>query len=514
MRGDREHPMIAEMIETGYTGRKGKGGFYRLNRDGGKKVKEAKSLQTGDYAPANRKVQMKSISAGRKGIGAVIATDDKGGAYAKATLLDVLSYSAALVPEIADTILGVDDAMKWGYAWKKGPFEMIDDIGADVFAGLLKEAGRDVPPLLQKAVEAGSFYKIEDGTRYYLDTDGKWQQIERPDSVLLLSDIKLKSEPVEKNGSACLWDIGDGVLCLEFTSKMNSIDEGIMKMIGKAIQHCSKGDPYKALVVYNEGSNFSVGANLGVALFALNIALYPQIEQSVAGGQATYKALKHAPFPVVGAPSGMALGGGCEILLHCDSVQAHAESYIGLVEVGVGLIPGWGGCKEMVQRHITNKKRAGGAMPALQRAFQTIGMAEVAKSADEAKSALFLRAEDGITMNRDRLLADAKAKALSMVEGYTSPEPIEVNLPGESAQLLFDQAVSGFHASGKATAHDVTVSAALSAVLTGDGTDITETLTEDDLLKLEVKHFMNLVRTEGTVARIEHMLETGRPLRN
>ncbi len=503
--------LISKMIADGYTGRKGKGGFYRLNREGGQKIKESIDLQTGEYRPTE-KAHLQSLSASKHaGLKGLVAHPDRGGVYAKRVLAQVLGYAASLIPEIADDILAVDEAMKLGYAWKYGPFELIDQLGAANFSALMESEGLAVPPLMQLVAD-GSFYRVQDGQLQYLDTQGIYQDVVRSEGVLLLSDIKRRSEPLLKNGSAALWDIGDGVLCLEFTSKMNAIDPDILKLIGEAIPVVAKG--HKALVLHNEGENYSVGANLGLLLFAANLGTWDQIEEMVEGGQKTYQALKNAPFPVVGAPAGMALGGGCESLLHCDAIQAHAETYIGLVEVGVGLIPGWGGCKEMLQRWITNKRRPGGPMPAVIKCFETISTAVVAKSAAEAKDSLFFRHEDGITMNRDRLLADAKARALAMAENYQPPEPIEISLPGPTALAAMEMAVKGVRLAGKATAHDVVVSMKLAEMLSGGDTDITETLTEDDLLTLEREVFMQLIRHPDTLDRMEHMLETGKPLRN
>ncbi|MGI9451369.1 MAG: enoyl-CoA hydratase/isomerase family protein, partial [Geminicoccaceae bacterium] len=335
----------------------------------------------------------------------------------------------------------------------------------------------------------------------------------RPEGVALLEDVKRMSEkPLLKNGSASLWDLGDGVACFEIHTKMNAIDPDVLDLLNKSIGKVEKD--MKALVLYNEGSNFSVGANIGLALFAANTAVWPMVEDMVAKGQKAYRKMKYAPFPVVAAPSGMALGGGCEICLNADAIQAHAETYMGLVEVGVGVIPGWTGTTEMITRWMTNDKRPGGPMPAISKVFETIGMAEVAKSAAEAKEKLFLRKDDGVTMNRDRLLAEAKAKALAMAVGYQVPEPVEISLPGPTAKLAMGMAVEGFRLQGKATPHDEVVAAELATVLSGDDTDITETVSEDDLLKMEKKAFMKLIKTPATLARIEHMLETGKPLRN
>lgn len=510
----KDFDLIDGMIADGYTGRKGKGGFYRLNRADGKKVKESIDLKTGDYAPSV-KPKLDAIKVSKDGgLKALMEFDDKVGQYAWRVLAQTLSYAASLVPEIADNIYAVDRAMKLGYNWKFGPFELIDQLGTDWFADHLAAAGMDVPDLLNTA-RGKTFYQVEKGQLNYLTTEGDYTAVSRETGVLLLEDVKRKSKPVKKNGSAKLWDIGDGVLCLEFTSKMNSLDDQIMKMIHTAIEVIGDGSgDYKSLVVYNEGTNFSVGANLGLALFVVNVGLWPAIEGLVRDGQNAYKALKFAPFPVVVAPSGMALGGGCEILLHADAVQAHAETYAGLIEVGVGIIPGWGGCKEMLVRHNKNPK-FGGVMPPVASAFEQIGLAKVAKSADEARAMKILQDGDQITMNRDRLLADAKQKALGLSDGYEAPEPQEVRLPGITGKLALMMMVQGLKLSGKATKHDVVVSEELCRVLSGgDKADITRTLTEDDLLDLEFESFMRLIKHPDTIARIEHMLEVGKPLRN
>ncbi len=506
----RSEPLIEKLIADGYTGRKGRGGFYRLNRENGGKVKEAINLQTGEYAPQGRAPEIHG-PAGKGDLAALIATPGKVGDYAWAILGPTLSYAASIVPEATQTVLGVDDAMKLGYNWKAGPFEMIDKIGPARLRTMLAEKGLPVPPILE-AVGDGTFYRIENGKRQFFGLDGQYHDVVRPDGVLLLSDIKLANQPLLKNGSAALWDVGDGVVALEFTGKMNALDADVMKLIGEAIALVS--EKYKALVVYNEGTHFSAGANLGLALFAVNIAAWGEIEKLVSGGQQAYKALKYAPFPVVSAPAGMALGGGCEILLNSDAVQAHAESYIGLVECGVGLIPGWGGCGEMIDRWRKMPKMPNGPMPAVGKVFEIVSTATVAKSAAEAKEYGFLRPTDGVTMNRDRLLADAKARALALAEGYTPPAPPEFRLPGPSGKAALELAVQGFRARGLATPYDEVVAGKLATVLTGGDADPTQVVTEEQMLELERREFMTLVRENRTQARIEHMLETGKPLRN
>lgn len=508
----RDFPLMETMIKEGYTGRKGKGGFYRLQRNGAEKVKESIDLRTGEYRVSDR-ARLESADAAKGGLKVLVTHKDKGGQYAWAVLSKLLSYAASLVPEISDDIANVDLAMRTGFNWKRGPFEMFDQLGAAWFAEKLAAEKLAVPPLLKLAAEKGGFYKIESGHLQYLGTDGSYHALKRAEGVLLLADIKRAAKPLLKNGSASLWDIGDGVACIEFHSKMNAIDPDTLDLVKKSIAHVGKN--MKALVIHNEGDNFSVGANIGLALFAANIAMWPMIEDLIGQGQAAYKAVKFAPFPVIGAPSGMALGGGCEILLHCASVQAHAETYMGLVEVGVGLIPGWGGCKELLLRNQPGPKDPKGPMPPVAAAFETISLAKVAKSAAEAKELKLLRPSDGITMNRDRLLFDAKARALQMVaEGYKPPEPKELRLPGPTGRTALQLAVDGFRLQGKALPHDVTVSDALAEVLSGGATDFTTVITEDQVQKLEKKAFMALLRTGPTLARMEHMLTTGKPLRN
>jgi 3-hydroxyacyl-CoA dehydrogenase len=506
---NRPAPLIERMIKDGYTGRKGKGGFYRVNRELNKR-KEAIDLATGEYR-VQKRARVEAVEASGRSLTRLFEHDSAHGRYAWTAMRETLTYAALLVGDAADEIESIDEAMRLGYNWKSGPFELLDKIGVDWFIARLEQEGRFVAPIL-RAAQGRSFYRVEDGKRQALTLAGEYKTLHRPEGVLLLEDIKLTSKPVFKNASASIWDIGDGVLCFEFTSRMNSLDAEIVAGLNKAVELVKKDR--KALVIYNEGSNFSVGANLGLALFAANIAGWNEVQGLVGLGQFTYKALKYAPFPVVSAPSGMALGGGCEILLHSDAIQAHAETYTGLVEVGVGLIPGWGGCKEMLARWQGLGKLPKGPMPAVAKVFEYISTATVAKSAAEAKEMLILRPGDGVTMNRTRLLYDAKAKALALAEGYKPPEPPTYVLPGPSGRTALSMAVEGFARLGKATPHDRVVSDALAEILTGGETEPFEALSEDRMLELERAGFMKLIRHPDTLARIEHMLETGKPLRN
>ncbi len=505
-------PLLTKMIAEGYTGRKGKGGFYRLNTAGGKRLKESISLKTGEYA-ASTPAKLESVDAARSGLRALVTHKDRGGQFAWAVLSKMLAYAAALVPDIADDIVSVDLAMKAGFNWKRGPFEMIDQLSAAWFAERLTAEGAAVPPLLAAAAAKGGFYKITGDGVLQLGADGSHKPIMRQSGTVQLSDIKRVGKPLAKNASASVWDVGDGVACLEFHSKMNTLDPDSLTMLMQALEITGKG--MRALVIHNEGENFSAGANIGLALFAANIGVWPMLDQLITQGQTVMRALKSAPFPVVGAPSGMALGGGCEILLHCAAVQAHAETYMGLVETGVGIIPAWGGCKEMLIRHLPGPRDPKGPMPSVMAAFEQISMAKVSKSAAEAKEMKFLRRSDGITMNRDRLLADAKALALKLVAGgYKPPEPLQFHLPGPTARAALKLAVDGFALQGLALPHDVVVASHLADVLSGGATDIVDTIGEDRICELEKKAFMALVRTGPTLARMEAMLADGKPLRN
>lgn len=505
----REPELISKMIKDGYTGRKGKGGFYRVTKgEGGKKTKEVLDLKTGEYRP-EKKAQLASVDAAKAGLKALVASPDIGGQYAAKVLLKTLHYAASLIPEISDDIVSVDEAMKLGYNWKYGPFELIDRLGDKTtsgtafFAEALKQQGLSVPAIITAAGGKSLYDK-----RQHMTPTGDYASVPARPGVLLVSDLKAAGKPVLKNASASLWDMGDGIACLELTSKMNSIDPDILELIVKTVGKVKQD--FKGLVIGNDGDNFSVGANLGVFLMAANVGAWGQMGEAIKAGQNAMMALKYAPFPVVSALSGMALGGGCEMVLHSNAVQAHVESYPGLVEVGVGVIPGWGGCKEMLLRHCG----AQGNMQTIGKVFEMIATAKVAGSAVDAMEMKILAENNPISMNRVRVLADAKKLCLNMAATYQTPQPATIRLPGPSAKVAILMAVDGFVASGKATPHDVVVCKVLAHVLSGGETDMLDELTEQQLLDLEYEGFMELIKTRGTLDRIEHMLETGKPLRN
>ena len=367
--------LVEKMIAEGYTGRKGKGGFYRMVTDErGKKKKEVIHLKTGEYH-AEAKPKLESVEAAKAGLAALFTHPDIGGQYAAAVMLKTLHYAASLIPEISDDIYSVDAAMVAGYNWKYGPFQLIDRLaadgrkGTDIFAEACEKMGLSVPPIIQ-AARGKKLYDAPAGIRQQfalpippltsppqaggkeggnLNSQG-YCPVPIPTGSLLLEDIKLTRKPVKKNASGQFWDLGDGVLCLELTSKMNTWDPENLKLVAEAPELVKSG--FRALVIGTDAEHFSFGANIGFFMLACNTASWWAISDMIEQGQRGFMGLKYAPFPVVASLSGMALGGGCEILLHSDAVVAHLESYPGLVEVGIGVIPGWGGCKEMVIRHV------------------------------------------------------------------------------------------------------------------------------------------------------------------
>jgi 3-hydroxyacyl-CoA dehydrogenase len=336
--------IVQKMIADGYTGRKGKGGFYRMNKEGGKKTLEAMNLKTGEYTP-EKKAKLESIDAAKMGLAALFAHPDVGGQYARAVMLKTLHYAASLIPEISDDIHSVDAAMQMGYNWKYGPFQMIDKLaaqgksGTEIFAGALQQAGMSVPPIIAQSL-GKKLYEVQSGVRQQFSIGGKFAPVPIPDGSLMLEDIKLTQKPVHKNASAQVWDLGDGVACLELTSKQNTWDPENLKMVAQ-LPALVQQKGFRAVVVGTDGDHFSFGANIGYFLLACNTASWWAISDMVKQGQDAFMGIKYAPFPVVTSLSGMALGGGCELNLHVDAVQAHLESYIGLVEVGIGVIPGW-----------------------------------------------------------------------------------------------------------------------------------------------------------------------------
>ena len=490
-------PLVAAMIADGRTGRKGKGGFYRINRDAGKRM-EALGLASGTYRPLQA-VKIDNPDG-------LLSDNGRLGRYARAVMLKTLAYAALLVGDAADDVASIDAAMRLGYNWTWGPFELIDRIGVVRLRQILAAEGLAVAPVLK--LSDGPFYR--DGA--VLDRNGVHVPVPRAEGVLRLADVKRRTSPIRANASAALWDIGDGIVCFELTAKMNTLDADVFALLEQSIETTAK--QYRALVFYSDAPYFSAGINLKWLLGLAEDQDWPGVEAMIDLGQRSLKHLKYAPFPSVAAVAGLTLGGGCEILLHCSAVQAHAESNIGLVEAGAGIIPGWGACGEMILRSRSDPSLPKGPMPAIAKVFDIIAMARVSKSAAQARELLFLRPGDGITMNRDRLLADAKAKALTLAANYRAPDRPSFTLPGLAGKTALQLTAESMVRLGKASPHDLAVAMALATVITGGGADIGKPVTEEALLGLERAEVMELARHPKTLACIRHLLETGKPFRN
>jgi 3-hydroxyacyl-CoA dehydrogenase len=506
---DREKTvaLLERMIEQGYPGRKGKGGFYRLSAEGGQKIKEVRDLATGLYHAEGRRGELTGLLPAKADLKALVMHQEAG-AYAWPVLSDTLTYAASLVPEIADGIAAVDLAMRKGYNWKNGPFEMIDELGVDWFIGKLAAERRAIPRLLE-AARGKSFYITVAGKRQAIGSDGKFTPVVTPEGYLTLEDVKRRAPAaLASNNDASLWDMGDGIACLELTTKDNVITPDVVKIIGETIKlGTDKG--FKGLVIGNDSDTFSAGADLRLLREAAEPVQrnWTRINDAIKEGQHAMQGLKYARFPVVSALAGKALGGGCELLLHSDAIQAHANSFPGLVEPAVGLVPAWGGCTQMLMRQSFPVVRH------VPKVFQNIARCRVANSIDEAREMKILRAADGITMNRSRVLADAKARCLEMAKDYSPSEPRTVHLPGAVLKRIIDGKADALAREGKITGHDAVVSKALSTVLCGGNTNLTRALGEQQLLELERAAFMELVKTEATFNRIVHMVEHGKPFR-
>ena len=520
---------VDEMMKRGWLGDKTNGGFYKKDRASGGKEILTLDWKKMEYR-ARQKAKFGSIEAG-KGIEdtrervralAAPALEGKGGDKAARFIWSVLSetclYAARLMPEIANNVVDVDRAIRWGFAWELGPFEMWDAIGVERMAKALQAEGKKLPPLVEKVLASPgkSFYETEKGnTRYFDYSSGTMKPVEEPSGIIILKSLKERTPVVQKNSGASLIDLGDGVLCCEFHSKMNAIGGDLVAMLHAGVKKLDT--EFEAMVIANQASNFSVGANLMMVLMGAQEGEWDELNMAVRQFQRVNMAIKYAPRPVVAAPFGMSLGGGCEIPLHSARIHAAAETYMGLVEVGVGLIPGGGGTKEMAIR--ANEHASSGdatdLIHALRPIFQNIATARVSTSAEEARDMGFLRAADQLSMNRDRLVADAKQTALAMVRaGYHAPAPAEIRVLGEEflavAKLGIHMLVRGEYASE----YDAVVARKLAFILAGGNITAPQTVSEQYMLDLEREAFVSLCGERKTQERMAHTLKTGKPLRN
>ena len=520
---------VAEMMKRKLLGDKTGQGFYKKVKAAPGSGEESEiltlDLATFEYRP-RQKARFPSLDMARsiedtpQRVTALIDATDRAGDFYRQVLDGAFHYTAMRIPEIADDIVAVDRAMQWGFNWECGPFELWDAVGVEKTTEAWKKQGRPVPPLAEKLLGSGqkTFYQRAAGSIRYFDLGGAAYETtpERP-GVILLTPLKAAGREVRKNAGASLIDLGDGVLCLEFHSKMNTLGADTVAMIHAGLKALNEN--FDAMVIGNQAPNFSVGANLMLLLVSVQEGDWEEIHQGVRTFQAASMALKYAPKPVVAAPHGLTLGGGTEICLHSARVRAAAESYMGLVEFGVGLIPGAGGTKEMLVRAVDSMPNDPEADPFtyVKEVFETIGMARVSASAEEARRFGYLGARDSVTMNRDRLIADAKELALDLVRlGYRPGRPREDVLV--LGQAGFSKMKLGLHLMRRAeyiSDYDVLVGTELARVLSGGGEfTAPQRVSEQYLLDLEREAFVRLCGQRKTVERMQYMLKKGKPLRN
>ncbi|MGH1053245.1 3-hydroxyacyl-CoA dehydrogenase/enoyl-CoA hydratase family protein [Bacillus cytotoxicus] len=506
-----------EMLDRKWLGSKTGQGFFL------KKGKEILELnpKTMEYEERKKlKAASVELSKQEKGLAnklkALVYAKDRAGELLWNIITPTLLYSAKLYKEIADDIVAIDQAMKWGFGWEQGPFEIWDAIGVEKSVQKMEENGKVVPAWVKEMLQNGfaTFYKHDSGESYYYD-NGEYKRIERNKKAISLKQLKEKHGVIKKNSGASLIDLGDGILCLEFHSKSNAIGMDITQMINYAVDEVEKN--YKGLVIGNQSKNFCVGANLAMILMEAQDDNYFEIEWVVKSFQDAMMKIKYCSKPVVAAPYGMTLGGGTEVCLPTASIQASSETYMGLVEVGVGLIPGGGGNKELYIKHLN--KMAKGVEFDLQKVankvFETIAMAKVSTSGQEAISHNFLGDKDGISVNGDHLLYDAKQKALALYEaGYKPPIRKKVPVVGETGYATLVLGAEAMHLSGYISEYDLHIAKKLAYVIAGGKVPYGTEVDEQYLLDIEREAFMSLISEMKSQARMQHMLVKGKPLRN
>ena len=505
-------PFLEEMVKRGWIGdKRGQGCYQRVGKD---RAIHAIDWKTLEYHPAD-KPRFASLENLRKleplgeRLKALVALDDKVGHFLWKALSDHILYAANMVPEISDRIVEIDRAMRWGYGHTLGPFELWDALGFEATARRIEADGRLLPNDIHRMLwaQAKGFYRLADRdnqphTEYFDLANASYAEIEPGPGITVLSDLKRARGVVDSNAGASLIDLGDGVVCCEFHSKMNSVGGDVSKMLRAGLAQLETN--FDAMVIANQGVTFSAGADLMLILLTAQDEEWDELNAFVNDFQQLNMSLKYAPKPVVGAPFGMALGGGCEIPLHCTRLQASAELYMGLVEVGVGVIPAGGGCKEMILRSRDVKKT-----------FEQIGFAKVSGSADEARGFRYLRDGDRISMNPERQVDDAKQLALSLISGYAPGAPrTDITVSGEAGYALMQMGVWMARQGGYISDYDAVIGEKLAYILSGGKLTGAPQVSEQYLLDLEREMFLSLCGRKETQQRIQHMLKTGKPLRN
>jgi 3-hydroxyacyl-CoA dehydrogenase len=540
-----------QMLDRKWLGDKTKGGFYKKAKGGEGQEEERLALdwKTLEYHPRQKPKfpaldMAKNIDDTGTRLRTLLGLDgagpqkgDKAGAFLWAALSDLWTYSANRVPEISDSIVEIDRAMRLGFNWELGPFELWDAAGVEATVARMKKEGKPVAANAEKLLAAGqkSWYaddlKTASGRKYWQLATGTWQPVEVPAGVWSTTVAKKSNGVVKKNSGASLIDLGDGVACIEFHSKMNSLGSDIVSLITQTLKPNGPGDAgdaFDAFVIANDATNFSVGANLMLLLMSVQEDEWDDVDLAIRQFQGMTQAIKFSPKPVVVAPFGLCLGGGTEISLHAAARQPHAELYAGLVEVGVGLLPGGGGCKEMLLRAVDSASASRGKvsgealagsvemMEALKKAFETIATAKVATSAHEARGLGFISDADRITMNRERVLSDAKARALELARaGYEPPVPrTDIPAPGESLLAALKMGVYLMRQGDYITDYEVKLGAKIAEVLCGGNVTPGTPVSEQYILDLEREGFKSLCGEKKTQERIQFTLKTGKTLRN
>src|ERR1700683_3159133 len=538
-----------QMLDRKWLGDKTKGGFYKKIKSGNDKdedERQALNWKTLEYHP-RQKPKFASLDMAKNiedtgarlrmllGLEGSPQKGDKAGAFLWSALTDLWTYSANRVPEISDSIVEIDRAMRRGFNWELGPFELWDAVGVESTVARMKKEGKPVAANVEKLLAAGqkAWYsddpKSASGRKYWELGTEDWKAVEVPAGVWSVTVAKKSNGVVKKNSGASLVDLGDGVACIEFHSKMNSLGADIVSLILQTLKPGGPGDNFDAFVITNDATNFSVGANLMLLLMSVQEEEWDDVDLAIRQFQGMTQAVKFSPKPVVSAPFGLCLGGGTEISLHAAARQPHAELYTGLVEVGVGLLPGGGGCKEMLLRAVDGATAARGGkvsgdalagsiemLEALKRAFETIATAKVATSAHEARGLGFLNDGDRITMNRERVLSDAKTRALELLRaGYEPPVPrTDIPAPGEGLLATLKMGVHMMRQGDYITDYEVKLGAKIAEVLCGGNVTPGTLVSEQYILDLEREGFKSLCGERKTQERIQYTLKTGKTLRN
>jgi 3-hydroxyacyl-CoA dehydrogenase len=544
-RSDLQLPsFFQQMLQRKWLGDKTKGGFYkRVKRPGGQEDERlGLDWKTLEYRPQHKPkfaalemaknveepgARMRMLL-GLEGAGP--QKGDKAGAFLWASLSDLWTYAANRIPEISDSVVEIDRAMRMGFNWELGPFELWDAAGVGATVARMRKEGRPIAANVEKLLASGkkSWYaddaKAPSGKVYWEMRTGNWELVKVPGGVWSVAGAKKSNGVVKKNAGASLVDIGDGVGCIEFHSKMNAIGGDIVSLIIQSLKPGGPGDNFDAFVITNDAQNFSVGANVMLLLMSIQEEEWDEVDFGIRQFQGMTQAIKFSAKPVVAAPFGMTLGGGCEMSLHAAARQPHAELYMGLVEVGVGLLPGGGGCKEMLLRAVDSaasiRPDGRGAsvemMEAMKKIFEAIGTAKVSTSAHEARGLGFLSNSDRITMNRERVLFEAKARALELVRaGYEPPlMRTDIPAPGENLLAALKLGVHMIRQGEYISDHDQKLGNKIAEVLCGGNVTSGTPISEQYLLDLEREAFKSLCGEKKTQERIQHTLKTGKPLRN